>query len=205
MAGSRFSDNVFLNCPFDKAYHPIHRAIVFAVFDCGFVARCALEIDDASQVRIDKIARIIAESKFGIHDVSRTELDGETGLPRFNMPLELGMFLGAKRFGRDRQRTKACLILDKEPYRFQAFISDLAGQEIRPHGNEPGEAIKLVRNWLRDSSGRKSIPGGKEIGRRYELFCERLPEMCADLKIEDDELTFNDYTNLVSEWLRRVG
>ena len=178
---------------------------MFAVFDCGFVARCALEIDDSSQVRIDKIARIIAESKFGIHDISRTELDGKTGLPRFNMPLELGMFLGAKRFGRDRQRTKACLILDMEPYRYQAFISDIAGQDIRPHGNEPGEAIKLVRNWLRDSSKRKTIPGGKEISRRYELFRKQLPEMCGELKIEEDELTFNDYTNLVSEWLSLVG
>ncbi len=205
MAASRYSDNVFVNCPFDQAYHPIFRAVVFAVFDCGFVARCALEIDDSSQVRIEKIAGIIAESKFGIHDVSRTELDGRTSLPRFNMPLELGMFLGAKRFGRDRQRAKACLILDREPYRYQAFISDLAGQEIRPHGNDAGEAIKLVRNWLRDSSGRKSIPGGKEISRRYALFRGQLPEMCAELKIEDDELTFNDYTNLVSEWLRLVG
>ena len=205
MAASRYTDNVFVNCPFDDAYQSIFRAIVFAVFDCGFVARCALEIDDSSQVRIDKIARIIAESKFGIHDISRTELDGKTGLPRFNMPLELGMFLGAKRFGRDRQRTKACLILDMEPYRYQAFISDIAGQDIRPHGNEPGEAIKLVRNWLRDSSKRKTIPGGKEISRRYELFRKQLLEMCGELKIEEDELTFNDYTNLVSEWLSLVG
>ncbi|MGH7342558.1 MAG: hypothetical protein ACREKH_18900 [Candidatus Rokuibacteriota bacterium] len=205
MAASRYSDNVFLNCPFDDAYQAILRAIVFAVFDCGFVARCALEIDDSSQVRIDTIARIVAESKFGIHDISRTELDAKTGLPRFNMPLELGMFLGAKRFGRDRQRTKGCLILDQEPHRYHAFISDIAGQEVGPHGNEPGEAITLVRNWLRSSSGRKTIPGGKEISRRYEEFRGDLPEMCGELKIEEGELTFNDYTSLVSEWLREVG
>lgn len=74
MARPRYADNVFVNCPFDTDYKPIFDAIVFAVFDCGYVARCALEIDDASQVRIDKIARIIAESKFSIHDISRTEL-----------------------------------------------------------------------------------------------------------------------------------
>jgi hypothetical protein len=205
VAGSRYSDNVFVNCPFDDAYQSIFRAIVFAVFDCGFVARCALEIDDSSQVRIEKIAGIIAESKFGIHDISRTEPDRKTGLPRFNMPLELGMFLGAKRYGRDRQRSKACLILDREPYRYHAFISDIAGQDLRAHRNEPGEAIKLVRNWLSDSSRRETIPGGKEIGRRYELFCKQLPVMCRELRWEEDELTFNDYTNLVSEWLRLVG
>ena len=28
--------------------------MVFAVHDCGFIPRCALEEDDASQIRIDK-------------------------------------------------------------------------------------------------------------------------------------------------------
>jgi hypothetical protein len=87
-------------------------------------ARCALEIDDGSQVRIERILRIISECRFGIHDLSRTELDRRNRLPRFNMPLELGLFLGAKRFGNRAQREKVCLILDREPYRYQRFISD---------------------------------------------------------------------------------
>jgi transcription initiation factor TFIIIB Brf1 subunit/transcription initiation factor TFIIB len=57
-----------------------------------------LEVSDASQVRIEKIAGIIAACKFGIHDISRTELDPTTHLPRFNMPLELGLFLGREAF-----------------------------------------------------------------------------------------------------------
>ncbi|HYU25729.1 MAG TPA: hypothetical protein VEO74_11030 [Thermoanaerobaculia bacterium] len=121
---------VFVNCPFDESYRPIFEAIVFAVHDCGYVARCSLEVSDASQVRIEKIAAIIAACKFGIHDISRTELDATTHLPRFNMPLELGLFLGAKRFGSPKQRSKTCLILDVERYRYQKFISDIAGQDI---------------------------------------------------------------------------
>jgi len=39
---------------------------------------------------------IIRDSQFGIHDVSRVELDDANRLPRFNMPLELGLFLRAK-------------------------------------------------------------------------------------------------------------
>src|SRR5258708_5683890 len=99
---SRFNDydiSVFINCPFDRAYKPLFNSLVFATIYCGFRARCALEIDDGSQVRIDKIFAAIEECRFGIHDLSRTQLDNGTGLPRFNMPLELGMFLGAKRFG----------------------------------------------------------------------------------------------------------
>ena len=55
MKSTHYNDNVFINCPFDLAYKPLLDAIVFAVHDCGFVARCALEEGDASQVRIDKI------------------------------------------------------------------------------------------------------------------------------------------------------
>ena len=144
-----YGGSVFINCPFDDAYRPIFRAVVFAVAACGFVPRCTLEHDDASQVRIEKIYRLIESSAHSIHDVSRTELDEEHGLPRFNMPLELGVFLGAKRFGRAPHPKKRCLILDRERYRFQKFISDLAGQDIKAHGNQPLEAIRATRDWLR--------------------------------------------------------
>ena len=52
-------DNIFFNCPFDQAYKPIFDALVFAAFDCGYVPRCALEVDDGGEVRIDKIIAIV--------------------------------------------------------------------------------------------------------------------------------------------------
>ena len=73
----------------DPTYKPLFDAMVFAVHDCGFIPRCALEEDDTSQVRIDKIYEIIADCRYGIHDISRIELDEPSGFPRFNMPLEL--------------------------------------------------------------------------------------------------------------------
>ncbi len=96
MARSSYTSNVFINCPFDDQYGPIFDVLIFTIFDCGFVPRCAMEIDDSAQIRIDRIFKIINECKFSINDVSRTELDPNTNLPRFNMPLELGMFF----FGR---------------------------------------------------------------------------------------------------------
>ena len=136
-------NDVFLNCPFDDKYRPIFEAVIFAIYDCGFVARCALEIDDSAEVRIDKIFRLIGACKFGIHDISRIELDRKSGFPRFNMSFELGIFLGAKRFGGRRQKEKSCLILDKEPYRFQSFISDIGGQDIKAHDGEPKTASAM--------------------------------------------------------------
>lgn len=196
-----YASSVFVNCPFDEDYKPIREAIIFAVFDCGFVPRCALEVDDGAHVRFEKIQRLISDSKFGIHDISMTEADAATGLPRFNMPLELGVFLGARRFGQNQQKVKNCLILDHDRWRYRNFISDIAGHDIRGHNNNPDTAISGVRDWLNAASGRKTIPGGRAIARRYHQFEAAMPSMCTDLDIEVDELTYNDYANMVSTWL----
>jgi len=137
MPDSQFDYGVFINCPFDDSYRSLFEAIVFTVHDCGYVARCSLEVTDASQVRIEKISAIIGSCRLGIHDISRTDLDTATQLPRFNMPLELGLFLGAKRFGSGKHRLKTCLILDVDRYRYQKFISDIAGQDIAAHSGKP--------------------------------------------------------------------
>ncbi|MEM1041622.1 MAG: hypothetical protein AAGI91_03240 [Bacteroidota bacterium] len=123
MSGGLYDQSVFVNAPFDPDYAPLFDAVIFAIHDCGFVARCALEEDDSAQVRVEKIYSIIAECRLSIHDVSRTELDADLGLPRFNMPLELGIVLGARRFGRGRQKEKRCLILDRERFRYRAYLS----------------------------------------------------------------------------------
>jgi hypothetical protein len=202
MAQNKYDEGVFINCPFDGQYKPLLEAIVFAVLDCGLRPRCALEIDDASEVRIDKVFKMIGECKYGVHDISRTEVTSSSGLPRFNMPLELGMFLAAKRFGVGRQRKKVCLILDSMPYRYQQFISDIAGQDIQVHNNGAQEAITVVRNWLRNASGSRVLPGGMEIYRRFQLFEQDLPALCGELKLQRDELTFKDSASIINDWLR---
>jgi len=197
--------SVFVNCPFDDGYKPIFDAIVFAIFDCGFVARSALELMDGAEVRVDKIARIIEGSRYGIHDISRTELDAANGLPRFNMPFELGLFLGARRFGNSEQSRKRCLILDREPHRYQRFISDIAGQDIASHDNSARGAISSVREWLGGASKRKTIPGATDIWNRYRRFCRDLPALAHELRLELMEVRFNDFCYLVSKWLKKFG
>ncbi len=85
------SNDVFINCPFDDGYRPLFNALVFVIYDLGFVARCAREADDSGEVRLAKIERIIEQCKYGIHDISEVSLDVVNHLPRFNMPLELGI------------------------------------------------------------------------------------------------------------------
>lgn len=202
MASRRTYDlSVFLNCPFDKEYRRLLDAAVFTVHDCGFHARSALEIYDSGQVRIEKITRLIQECRFGLHDLSRVGLDEHNQLPRFNMPLELGIFLGAKWLGSPKQKRKSALVLDSEPYRYQAFCSDIAGQDIAAHEHDVSQAVRHIRDWLRAARPEIAIPSGKRIWRRFESFETNLPSLCESMSLEIEELTFTDFTALVSYWL----
>ncbi|HWW62640.1 MAG TPA: hypothetical protein VN181_14800, partial [Thermoanaerobaculia bacterium] len=108
---------------------------------------------------MQKIIGLIGTSRYSIHDLSRTELDSASALPRFNMPLELGIDIGCKAFS-TRHADKSLLIFDSEKYRFQKFVSDIAGQDIHQHKSDAAIAVKRVRDWLRTESGNDAIPGG---------------------------------------------
>ena len=62
-AAADYDLNVFINCPFDDPCLPMLRALTFAVFECGLRPRCAREVYDAGEVRIQKIGRIIQDCR----------------------------------------------------------------------------------------------------------------------------------------------
>lgn len=148
------------------------------------------------------ICQLIRECSNGIHDISRTEVETQPyRLPRFNMPLELGLFPGAKRFG-DRPSKKRCMILDRSPHRFHRFISDIGGQDIRAHDNSPRKAIRRVRDWLQSLPGKAAIPGGDKIWRDYRQFRRELPILAEEAQLSPSQLTFIDYLLLANSWLQ---
>ena len=202
MIARAYDNSVFINCPFDLEYWPLLEAITFAVYDCGFYPRCALEVDDSSQVRIEKIATMIGACRLSIHDISRIEVDGDPPMPRFNMPLELGMFLGAEAFGTGEQKLKAGVVLESERYRYQRYISDIAGQDIRAHGGDPAQVIRHVRNFLSSHAPGLLLPGADRIVARYLRFREDLPSTCAALHLDPGDLTFGDLTFLSLAFIR---
>ena len=173
---------------------------MFAVADTGFVPRCSLESDNAAELRFAKIASLIRSCDFGIHDLSYVKVDPKTRLPRFNMPLELGLFLGCTLFGGKHHARKNCLILDRDRYRYLKFISDLNGHDIHAHGGQPKQAISEVRDWLVGASRRSNIPGGDLIWRRYQRFQEELPKICKRLGKHPDKLIFVEYVDIIDKW-----
>jgi hypothetical protein len=202
MSSRRSAGDVFINCPFDDEFAPGFRALVFAVLACGFRARCAREMADGTETRIDKLYNIIEQSRFSVHDLSRTELDPVNKLPRFNMPLELGVFLGAKRFGDGTQKVKRCLILDTEQYRFQKFISDLAGMDITAHGGNARRIVGCTRDWLVTVSKRKSIPERALVIDSFDRFTKGLPAIAKTAGVKPNELIFPDLERIILAWVR---
>lgn len=201
MPKKSYNRSVFINCPFDNAYKPLLRAALFTVLRCGFHARGAQEEDDSSELRLTKIFRMIMESRYGIHDLSRTQLDGT--FPRFNMPLELGIFLGAKFYGREEQDRKACLILEGRPHSYERYISDIKGQDIKSHENKPQLVVLRIREWLGNKPARHGLPGGSALWREYKRFKRWLPARCRSLHITDNELMWGDFVNLIYEWFEK--
>lgn len=195
---------MFINCPFDDAYRPTFRALIFAIYACGFRPRSAMELDDGGQTRIDKLYGLIGECRYGIHDLSRTELDAAHQLPRFNMPLELGIFLGAKRFGGKAQSAKRLLVLDVERYRYQRFISDLAGMDIHGHGGDAIEALRKTRDWLANVS-RRQLPSADRVARLFQVFMADLPALAADLEFDPANIPYVDFERMIVGWLLTAG
>jgi hypothetical protein len=193
---------VFVNCPFDDTYSPILKAIIFTVMRCGFIPRSALEEDNGLQNRLDKIQRIIEGCRYGVHDISRTTLNANK-LPRFNMPFELGLFFGAHRFGDVVQQRKNALIFDVARFRYQEFISDLNGVDVKAHHNDPVIVIQKLRNWLSTASGKKPMIGYNIIMAEYKELSERYSTILKRLGFNDDNITFNDYCLIVEEQLRQ--
>ena len=204
-----YEKSIFINCPFDDEYEELFYAIVFTVFDCGFVARSALEASNEAN-RLDRIIEIIKQSQFAIHDLSRAGVDKKTKLARFNMPFELGLFIGALKFGTGKQKQKNYLVLDREKFRHTKLISDLSGIDPKSHDNDCDNAIISVRNWIRTIPDISfSIPLGTSIVKRYAQFQKELPDVAKELsketkqKINISDLHYIDYASLIQNWLKK--
>ncbi len=189
--------NVFINCPFDTQYRPSFEALIFTISACGYRARCALEEDDSGDIRFDKLCRLIEQCDRSVHDLSRIEL-GKDDLPRFNMPFELGLAFGAKRFGGKRQRVKTALIMVAEPYRLPAYLSDLGGNDIAAHHRDPVRLIGLVRRYLHVTPQGAVLPGAARLNQLFERYKAELPKIAAAADIGEDEIDpYGDYRTYV--------
>jgi hypothetical protein len=164
-----FDSNVFVNCPFDEKYLPLLRPLLFTVIYLGLKPRIALEAIDSGDLRLNKIVKLIRESMYSIHDLSRSEAAAAGELYRLNMPFELGIDFGCRIFGTRLQKNKRTLILEAKQHRYKASISDLAGADIECHKDEPYRVFVVVRNWLKNVC-LTSAEGAERISGAFSEF-----------------------------------
>lgn len=179
--------DAFINCPFDDDYLPCFEALLFVISICGYRVRCALEESDGGDIRFEKLVRLIADSDNTIHDLSRTEA-GQHGLPRFNMPFELGLALGAKHYGQPRQRTKRACVMVAKHHVLPRYLSDLAGSDPAAHGDAPHEVIRILRDHLHTSPRGQALPGAAHIIELFERFKCDLPFLTRQARLTMSEV-----------------
>jgi len=189
--------NVFVNCPFDDDYKPCFGALIFTILTSGHSVQCALADSNSGDVRFEKLCRLTEASDRSVHDLSRVELN-PSGLPRFNMPFEFGLFLGAHRFGGKRHKSKTALAMVAAPYKLPIYMSDVAANDPAAHHDDPNEVIRIVRRFLHARPDGSQLPGAAHIGRAFAQFKLELPSLASALNIAKNEIDpFRDYRHFV--------
>ncbi|MEQ9568322.1 MAG: hypothetical protein RLN85_21355 [Pseudomonadales bacterium] len=181
-----YGNSVFINCPFDKDFEPILQSILFCVIYLGFDPRISLASNDSGDIRLPKIQKLIENSRYSIHDLSRCKSKAADEYFRLNMPFELGMdYFCRQRFKPTRPK-KSILVLEKEPFRYQAALSDLSGCDIKHHKDEPEMAIEKVREWLVVEAGANSVGASKIKGGYIDFQEWNYEKQIADGFSEED-------------------
>jgi hypothetical protein len=197
-----FQNNVFVNCPFDDEYRLLLKPLLFTVLYLGYKPRIS-QTQSSSNIRINQIKSYIQDSKFGIHDLSRCKALREGELPRFNMPYELGLDIGCLEFGTRKLRTKKILILETERFHYQKVLSDIAGQDIENHDDDPKVLVRKIRNWFSSLSIRKSYPSPTEIWVAYNKFgSDLLEELSGKYSADDiDKMPIDEFIKFAKRWI----
>ncbi len=171
-----YEKNIFINCPFDDAYFPLLKPLLYTIKRIGFNPRISLERNDSGEIRLNKIKELIESSKYSIHDLSRTKATKIGEYFRQNMPFELGLDLGCRDYNSDcKYREKKILILEEEKYSTQKALSDLSFADCKCHKGDAEELVYEVRNWFVEN-GHKGVPSASSIWDDYNIFYADLYE-----------------------------
>lgn len=201
-----YSSNVFINCPFDEDYYSLLKPLLFTTIYCGLNPSMS-ETSDGGDIRIRQIQKLILNSRFSIHDISRilpvvsNKKAQNDSLPRFNMPFELGLDLGCKHY---YLKDKKCLILEEKPHRYKQVLSDISGQDISSHSNDSLEIIKVVRNWIYTLKVKKEVVSYTMIWDLYNEFIFDFDKDMREEKMDPNdiwEIPFSELIDLMKSWI----
>jgi hypothetical protein len=197
-----FVSNIFINCPFDKDYSMLLKSMVFTTIYLGLEPILS-QTTSSSNIRANQIKQHIKSCKYGIHDLSRSKAMNKGEFPRFNMPYELGLDIGAQEYGGKVLKSKKILILETEKYHYQKVLSDIAGQDIENHNDEPEVLVQKIRDWMSNNT-KNIIVGHSEIWNAYNQFNDDLYNDLINsyTNTEIEFMQIGDYIKFAKDWIK---
>jgi hypothetical protein len=204
-----FAKNVFINCPFDKAYiNNLLKPILYVLIKNGLTPRLSLEVSDSGQVRLQKITDIIKICKYGIHDLSIVKSKTAYEYARMNMPFELGIDYGLRKSDIAPLNTKQFLILEATKYEYMKAISDINGFDVKVHGNNTKKVFECLYSWFSETLKiRKQDPPLKifydYVDFNTNLFEEKVSQLGSDKLAKNyiDKISIPEYIQEIVERL----
>jgi hypothetical protein len=115
---------------------------------------------------------LIEKADFSIHDLSRIE--SSNGIPRFNMPLELGLSLYRAHLTLRRKRRHLVYLFESTPHRVQQSTSDTNGMDPQIHGNTPEGVMRGLRNLFSQTGSGATV---RQMMASYESVNRKLPRL----------------------------
>ena len=199
-----FDKNIFINCPFDTEYRKLLDPLLFTCIYAGLEPQLS-QLEDSGIIRIKQIIKLIKNSKYSIHDLSRMKSKKPDEFARFNMPFELGLDLGIREQAKANLRKKRCLIIDQEKYRYQAALSDIGGSDIKSYGtkNQVENIIERVREWFTVVLNPIQVSSSK----LYLEYTEFVSDLQSKLEAQNftkkdiQNLTISEYIHYSKEWI----
>ena|SRR3982750_2162278 len=163
---------VFLNVPFDADYAPLFLALIAGLTALGRTPHCVLEVPSGGRNRLERIFGLMEICGASIHDLSRITLSGPQGVPRFNMPFELGMA-----YALARKVSHNFFVFEEKPFRLQASLSDLNGHDPHIHDSSPTGIFRCLLDCVGTPSGAQSMA-------RLEALTKQLARSASKLQRE---------------------
>ncbi len=159
--------SVFLNIPYDVDFENLYLAYIVGLTQLGLAINAALAVP--SQGRLGTIIELIDKSDFSIHDLSRVEVS--RGVPRFNMPVELGLALYRSHSTDGQHRV---FIFERRQYRAQRSTSDVNGIDPQIHKGTITGLMAALRNIFRQPEDVTTVP---EMIASYRAVKRKVPEL----------------------------
>ena len=160
-------ETVFLNIPYDDQFSDLYLAYIVGLTQLGLQINATLAVPN--QGRLERIVELIEKSDVSIHDLSRIELS--SGIPRFNMPLELGLALYRSHTTKGRHRV---FVFEEKAYRMLQSTSDINGIDAQIHNGTAKGVMAGLRNIFFQPEGTTTVP---EMLASYRAVKSRLAEL----------------------------